>query len=175
MIFYQNKLVELYRNKLHKWFRYILPLPFNPKSNQLFHLFLCSNYVDGIRMTRNHYVSLTDNPKYSPNNKETYKIFRRLYPELFSHIKPSERPLEWKILWATIRNHEEGFCDYKCQDFQEQIDKEWRLLRKESIEVIEFSPSDAGRFLGYAYDAEWADLEKKIPDLVPQLRKTSGN
>lgn len=59
--------------------------------------------------------------------------------------------------------------------FQQKIDQEWNLLKKEGIQVIEFSPSDAATFLGLAYDSEWADLQKKIPDLVPQLRKTSGN
>ena len=66
---------------------------------------------------------------------------------------------------------ERGMVSY----FQEQIAQEWDLLKKENIQVIEFSPSDAAMFLNLAYDSEWADLEKKIPDLVPQLRKTSGN
>ncbi|GAI94047.1 unnamed protein product, partial [marine sediment metagenome] len=34
----ENCLIELYRNRLHKWFRYILPMPFNPKTKQIFHL-----------------------------------------------------------------------------------------------------------------------------------------
>ena len=30
-------LLQLYKNKLWRWFRYVLPMPFNPKENQLFH------------------------------------------------------------------------------------------------------------------------------------------
>jgi len=59
--------------------------------------------------------------------------------------------------------------------YQEQIKKEWELLKKEGIETITFPDSDAKRFLDLAYDVEWAALEKTIPELIPKLRQTSGN
>jgi len=59
--------------------------------------------------------------------------------------------------------------------YQEQIKKEWGLLNKDGIETITFSESDAKRFLDLAYDVEWAQLEKTIPELTPKLRQTSGN
>lgn len=59
--------------------------------------------------------------------------------------------------------------------FENQIQTEWDLVMKEGVKAIEFPPADAKHFLDTAYNAEWADLEKKIPDLVPLLKKTSGN
>ena len=29
------------------------------------------------------------------------------------------RPLQWRILWHTIRQHEEGMCDCFCSDIRE--------------------------------------------------------
>ena len=37
----EKTLVSLYKDKLCGWFRYVLPMPFNPKQNQIFHLILC--------------------------------------------------------------------------------------------------------------------------------------
>lgn len=59
--------------------------------------------------------------------------------------------------------------------FQKRIDTEWNLVIKEGVTPIELSPVDAKLFQDNAYGAEWADLEKKIPNLVEQLKKTSGN
>jgi len=85
----------------------------------------------------------------------------------------------WKNLPDSVKSKLEEITASFERDmvayFQKQIQTEWDLLMKEGITVIEFPPADAKRFLGLAYDSEWADLEKKIPDLVPQLRKTSGN
>ena len=62
----ENTLIELYKYKLHRWFRYVFPMPFNPKEEQIFHLILCSNYETGVRATRDFYSSKTHNPKYAP-------------------------------------------------------------------------------------------------------------
>jgi TRAP-type C4-dicarboxylate transport system substrate-binding protein len=59
--------------------------------------------------------------------------------------------------------------------FQKQIQTESDLVLKKGVKSIVFPPDDAKKFVGAAYSAEWADLEKKIPDLVPMLKKTSGN
>jgi len=40
----ETTFIELYKKRLCEWFRYVLPLPFKPKTDQLFHLILCSNY-----------------------------------------------------------------------------------------------------------------------------------
>jgi TRAP-type C4-dicarboxylate transport system substrate-binding protein len=58
--------------------------------------------------------------------------------------------------------------------FQAAERAEYDLLMKEGIQAIELSPSDNQRLLKLSYDVEWAELEKKIPDLVPQLKKALG-
>lgn len=114
----EDTLVEQYKKRLHKWFRYVLPLPFNPKDNQIFHIMLCSNYEIGIRATRNFYAKKTGNPKYSPNNATAYQRFIQLYPETLA--SPSRgrhrKPLQWLVLWRIITQHEEGICDCMCSD-----------------------------------------------------------
>lgn len=115
----ENKLVELYRERLRKWFRYVLPLPFNPKRNQIYHLIMCSNYEAGIKATKDFYSKWTGNPKYSPDNNAAFKQFKKLHPELFSLLTGRQRPPHWKMLWETIKYHEEGICDYMCRDFIE--------------------------------------------------------
>ncbi|MCK4822265.1 three-Cys-motif partner protein TcmP [bacterium] len=112
-------LIEIYKNRLRKWFRYILPLPFNPKKYQLFHLVICSNYEAGVRMNRQFYSSITDNPLYSPDSKQAFKIFKGLYPKLFKGLSGNRRPLPWKVLWKIIVQHEDGVCDKQCRDLNE--------------------------------------------------------
>ncbi|MFX1297227.1 MAG: three-Cys-motif partner protein TcmP [Promethearchaeota archaeon] len=113
----QSKLIELYKERLHKWFRYVLPLPFNPKDDQLFHLMLCSNYEDGLKRTKDFYSEKTGNPRYKPDNQAAYRKFRRLHPELLKGLRGNQRPSEWRLLWSTITKHEEGVCDQFCVDY----------------------------------------------------------
>lgn len=115
----EDALVELYKNKLHKWFRYVLPMPFNPKDNQIFHLVLCSNYAIGVRATRDFYNEIMRNPKFSPNNPSAYKLFKGLHPETLRGLRGNQRPSQWKVLWKIIREHEEGICDCWCADLAE--------------------------------------------------------
>lgn len=114
----ERALVELYRDRLHRWFRYVLPLPFNPKEDQIFHLILCSNFETGVRATRNFYSLKTGNPRYSPNNAKAFERFRRSHPEIFSGLSRGRRPLQWRILWMIIKQHEEGICDCMCSDLR---------------------------------------------------------
>ena len=94
-------MVETYRDRLHKWFRYVLPLPFEPKSGQTYHLFFCSNYERGVRITRDFYVNYAENPRYSPDNKKTYSKFKDLHEDKV--FPGSQRSDEWKILWKIIK------------------------------------------------------------------------
>lgn len=112
----QEKMIEFYRKRLLKWFRYVLPLPFTPKSNQLYHLIFCSNYETGIRATRNFYNNVTDIAYSSPDNYLAYTQFKQHHPEKILGLKGNQRPNEWKLLWTIIRNHEGGICDIECKD-----------------------------------------------------------
>jgi three-Cys-motif partner protein len=115
----EHSLLDLYRNRLYRWFRYVLPMPFNPKENQLFHLILCSNYEAGVVATKSAYASRTLNPSYKPDNREAFKKFVNLHPETLSRLDKRRRPLEWLLLWKIIKYHEDGICDAQCRDFQE--------------------------------------------------------
>jgi hypothetical protein len=119
-------LIRLYKYRLQKWFRYVLPLPFKPKENQLFHIMLCSNYEAGVRAIRDFYCSKTGNPHYLPDNSQTLDKFRRLHPTLFVSMHGTRRPLEWKMLWKIIRDHEGGVCDPLCRDFREMERATWK-------------------------------------------------
>ncbi len=111
-------LIQLYRNRLHYWFRYVLPFPFTPKEGQTYHLFMCSNYERGIGITQTFYTNYTNNPKYSPDNKQAYKKFIKIHYEKF--IRGStRRPIEFRVLWQIIKNHDEGLCDALCSDLLE--------------------------------------------------------
>ncbi len=48
----QDRFIDEYRKRLMKWFRWVLPLPFIPKPRQLYHLVFCSNFEDGVKVTR---------------------------------------------------------------------------------------------------------------------------
>ena len=123
----EQELIRLYQLRLQKWFRYVLPLPFRPKENQIFHIMLCSNYEAGVRATRDFYCSETGNPKYSPYNEAAIKKFKGLHPELFTGLRGRERPLQWKMLWKIIRDHEDGVCDALCSDFTDMERANWKI------------------------------------------------
>lgn len=118
--------IELYKRNLHKWFRYVLPMPFNPKAKQVFHIILCSNYEVGMRATRGFFCERAKNPDYKPDNRRAFVEFRSRHKEIFEGLKGNQRPKQWLILWKTITGHEEGICDYMCRDFEkiEQAEKE---------------------------------------------------
>jgi three-Cys-motif partner protein len=136
-------LIDLYINKLHRWFRYILPMPFNPKKNQLFHLILCSNYEAGVNRTRSAYTSKTLNLPYKPDNRQAYGKFIVFHPETTKNLTGVRKPLEWKLLWKAIKNHEGGICDCYCRDFQDdsypagiQLALKW-LQDRDYLQTIE--------------------------------------
>ena len=113
----QNDFVNLYQAKLQKWFRYVLPLPFKPKKNQLYHLIICSNYEAGIRETKNHYSQRMSNKKVNQDNILAYNNFKIRHHDLCIAYTGTTKPLEWKILWAIIK-HETGIRDLMCSDFR---------------------------------------------------------
>ena len=171
----EKTLINLYRRRLHKWFRYVFPMPYNPKENQVFHLILCSNYETGVRATRDFYCSKTSNPKYSPNNRSALERFRRLHPEIFRGLAGNRRPLQWRILWKIIREHEEGICDCMCADLIDVVPnhrarltflnwlKEKGYLNRLDIENAWGSPIEQ-------YKLNWAALKERLGvDMPPPL------
>lgn len=59
--------------------------------------------------------------------------------------------------------------------FKGKLEEEWKRYDEMGIVRIKFSPEENKKYLDIAYEAEWEDLEKKIPDLVPTLKKLTGN
>jgi three-Cys-motif partner protein len=116
----ENRLVKMYKDALHKWFRYVLALPFAPKKEQVYQLFFCSNFEAGIRVTRNFYSGFTLNPRYSPDNRAAYERFKRQHPDKVRGYIGQRKPLEFKMLWKIIREHEDGFCDLDAEDLKEE-------------------------------------------------------
>lgn len=111
-------MVKLYKRRLQKWFRYVLPMPFEPKPNQMYHIFVCSNYERGVNITRKFYTKYTGNEPYDPDNHSAFKKFIALHPE--KKMKGNQRCDEWKILWNVIRNHHDGICDNSCEELREK-------------------------------------------------------
>ena len=116
-----DSFVSEYKLRLHKWFRYVLALPFEPKEGQLYHLFFTSNYEVGIDISRRFYQNATGNRGSNPSNSRAYQIFRNTHPELLQHLTSNERPLEWKVLWKIIKYHEEGLCDMFSTDLVKEV------------------------------------------------------
>ena len=118
----QSRFIMLYKIRLWKWFRYVLAMPFAPKKEQLFHLVLCSNYDAGIKMTKDSFASKTGNPTYLPGRspqENAYAMFKKTHPEIATSTNGRRKPLAWRILWKTLKYHEDGMRDCLCKDFQE--------------------------------------------------------
>lgn len=53
--------------------------------------------------------------------------------------------------------------------------KEWTELGKAGVKKVKFSPPEAKKYLGEAYAVEWEQLSKKVPKLIPDLKRVTGN
>lgn len=80
------------------------------------------------------------------------------------------KPVQDEIMAITVKFEPEMIAYFK-----EQIAKEWKRYDEMGIKRIKFSPEDTQKYLDAAYGAEWEDLEKKVPDLVPTLKKLTCN
>ena len=179
-----NRLVEAYRTRLHKWFRYVLPLPFKPKENQLYHLFMCSNYERGVGITKGFYVKYTSNSPPTYDSAVVYSKFKNIHPETTTGLSGNKRPIQWKFLWTIVRNHDQGLCDIRCQDFRE-IEEDWksRLKVLEWLELngyLKMIPhfTDAWHGIPPLYVLNWDVVTERLdvkppPALVPLEPKSS--
>ena len=58
--------------------------------------------------------------------------------------------------------------------FDKKIEEEFKEYDKMGIIRIKFSPEDKKKFLDTSITAHWEDLEKKIPDIVKEMKKRMG-
>lgn len=163
-----QKLVELYRFRLHRWFRYVLPLPFEPKKGQSYHLLMCSNYEEGIDITRRFYTKYSKNQPYEPDNLTAYANFCKAHPMLARQVSGHRRPLPWRFLWAIIKNHDEGLCDIRCEDLV-RIEGDWhiRLGTLQWLEIEGYlkrvdSLTDVWANVPPLYKLDWARVKQRM-------------
>jgi three-Cys-motif partner protein len=178
----QKIFVGLYKTRLYKWFRYVLPMPFAPKENELFHLILCSNYEAGVKVTKDFYDSVTGNPVYLPGrlpSTQAYSLFKKAHPEITKGLKGNRRPLEWRILWKTIKYHEGGVCDYLCRDFADIEPDALKVIsaiqwlhRNNYLELLEIE--NAWNYPIDRYKLNWNTIKEELNvDLPPELKPIS--
>ncbi|MBW1997052.1 MAG: TRAP transporter substrate-binding protein DctP [Deltaproteobacteria bacterium] len=65
------------------------------------------------------------------------------------------------------------FEPYMVGFFDSAIMTEWKALEKAGVKRVKLSPREAKVYLDKAYEVEWKALEKKIPDLVPALKRVT--
>lgn len=81
-----------------------------------------------------------------------------------------DKAVQKKIMDITV-----AFEPEMAAYFKKEIEKELKIYEESGIKKIHFSPEEEKQYLDAAYSAEWEDLEKKVPDLVPTLKKLTGN
>jgi three-Cys-motif partner protein len=163
----EEAFIEEYRKRLMKWFRWVLPLPFVPKQGRLYHLIFCSNYEDGIRVTRDLYSQYTRNPRYNPDNVSAYERFRKAHPKLVSGLTGNQRPLAWKVLWHVIRQCEGGVCDEWCTHIRDkgepaEIAEAFSWLREKGfLEPLVGMPT-AWPGVAERFQLSWEEVRKEL-------------
>jgi three-Cys-motif partner protein len=167
----QNDFVNLYQEKLQKWFRYVLPLPFKPKKNQLYHLIICSNYEAGIRETKSHYSQRMGNKKMNQDNDRAYKNFKILHPDVCRDYNGTTKPLEWKILWAIIKQ-EIGMRDLMCSDikrFETNINRRANAMKwlEQNSYLLPIDQIDAWGSPCQKYKLNWQYCKDKLGIELP--------
>ena len=59
--------------------------------------------------------------------------------------------------------------------FVSATEKEWVELDKAGINRIKFSEAENKKYIDLAYQVEWDNLAQKVPDLIADLKKVTGN
>ncbi|MFQ5833946.1 MAG: hypothetical protein ACE5H4_14665 [Candidatus Thorarchaeota archaeon] len=119
----QDSLLLAYEMKLRKWFRLVLPIPFQPKKGQTYHILCCSNYEVGINLIRSeweHLVGIHKGERVRSGvidlAKDVFPRFSAEYPGIMlSRKKGQKRPSEWRVLWKVAREFADGTCDQNCK------------------------------------------------------------
>jgi predicted ester cyclase len=59
--------------------------------------------------------------------------------------------------------------------FVQSVNKEWAELDKMGIKRIKFSDAENKKYIDTAYQVEWDNLSKKVPDQVAELKKITSS
>jgi len=79
-------------------------------------------------------------------------------------------PVKDKIL-KMMPGYETDMVNY----YDDAIKKEKEAMVKSGVKFIKLEPDEAGNYTKMAYDAWWDFMTTKVPNLVPELRKITGN
>jgi TRAP-type C4-dicarboxylate transport system substrate-binding protein len=86
---------------------------------------------------------------------------------------------KWKALPEDVRKEIErvtaAFEPKMVEHYQKAEAEEWALLEKAGVQKIKFSEAENKRYIDTAYKVEWDNLATKVPDIVGELRKLTGN
>jgi len=78
--------------------------------------------------------------------------------------------IQEKIMEITIE-----FEPQMIAHFKKKIAEEWKKYDEIGIKRITFTPAETQRYIDVAYESVWAELKTKVPNLVPDLKKLTGN
>lgn len=81
-----------------------------------------------------------------------------------------DKSIQDKIMDITIKFESEMEAYFK-----KELIKEWKEYDKLGIKRIKFTPAENEKYYKAAYEAEWEDLAQKVPALVPDLKRLTGN
>jgi len=86
---------------------------------------------------------------------------------------------KWKGLGADLQKEivdaTAEFEPKMIAHFKSEQDKEWKELEK-LVTRVKFSDAENKKYLDTAYDIEWGAIAQRVsPDLLAQLKKTTGN
>ncbi len=58
--------------------------------------------------------------------------------------------------------------------FNQEMERERGQLREAGVQFVRFSDADAQKYIKMADDAYWENLEEKVPDLIPDLKRVTA-
>ena len=61
------------------------------------------------------------------------------------------------------------------QFFQQKGAQEREKLKGVGVKFVKFSKADSQDYIKKADEAYWEFLQKKVPDLIPDLKRVTGN
>ncbi|MDP6179869.1 MAG: hypothetical protein QGG48_08265, partial [Desulfatiglandales bacterium] len=84
----------------------------------------------------------------------------------------------WNKLPSDLQKHildvTEAYEHDMAKNFENLVAKEWKRMDEIGVKRLNFNKEDTEKFLASASDAKLEEIEKKIPDLAPTLKKVSG-
>lgn len=153
-------LIREYQKRLFNMFRFVIPMPFAPNNNQLYHLLFCSNFRKGASIISRFYSRSTEN-QWNPNNRIIYNQFKSKYMNKLNFPGGNRRPAEWKLLWNFIKHYQNGKFDELSRDVQENTNNDYEnpfnWLERENLINLFSKTMYKGREIS-RYELNWTTI-----------------